>query len=130
MMSPTFPLTDPWTARAMLIVHHLLTFIGLRNPNGRWAYFWSGFGSCLSEFAIIGILWRKVNCHAKGCYRVGLHKVDGTPYITCKKHHPIHPGGGAVSAAQIAEAHALAHKPPAAPDPAESPRSAGSSSGS
>lgn len=67
---------------------------------------------------------RKVNCHAKGCYRVGLHKVDGTPYITCKKHHPVHPGG-AVSA-QIAEAHALAHQPPAEPDPSQSPTSAAS----
>ena len=92
----------------MTFVNDILTFIGVYNPSSRWYLFWGGFGSCLTEFAIVGLVWRKVNCHAKGCYRVGLHKVDGTPYITCKKHHPVHPGSSSISAAQIAEAHAVA----------------------
>ena len=88
------------------VLNDFLTFIGVFNPNSRWYLFWGGFGSCLTEFAIVVVVWRKVNCHAKGCYRVGLHKVDGTPYITCKKHHPAHPGSRPVTADQIAQAHA------------------------
>jgi hypothetical protein len=59
----------------------------------------------LGEFAILGLVWRKVNCHAKGCFRVGLHHVEGTPYIACKKHHPTHPGSRSLTAEQIAQAH-------------------------
>lgn len=84
-----------------------LTFLGLNG--GRWGGFWGGIASDLPELAIFGVLWRKVNCHAKGCYRVGLHHVDGTPYITCKKHHPVHPGNHSITAEQIAQAHAEAH---------------------
>lgn len=84
----------------------LLTFAGL--SGGRWAAFWGGIGSCLSEFAILGLLWRRINCHAKGCLRIGIHHVDGTPYTTCRKHHPDHPGSGAFTAEQIADAHAVA----------------------
>lgn len=91
-----------------MVLDWLLTLVGL--GGGRWAAFWGGIGSCLGEFAILGVLWRKVNCHAKGCYRVGLHHVDGTPYITCKKHHPVHPGTASLTAQQIKEAHAAAHQ--------------------
>jgi hypothetical protein len=103
-----------------MIVNYFLTFIGVFNAGSRWYLFWGGFGSCLGELAIIGLVWRKINCHAKGCYRVGLHRVDGTPYITCKKHHPTHPGSRSVTAEQIAQAHADAQEqavpvnPPAA----------------
>ena len=31
---------------------------------------------------------RKVNCHTKGCWRIGHHPLDGTPYILCRHHHP------------------------------------------
>ncbi len=89
-----------------MTLHWLITFAGL--DGGRWGAFWGGIGSCLSEFAILGLVWRKVNCHAKGCLRVGLHKVDGTPYITCKKHHPVHPDSHALTAEQIAEVHRAA----------------------
>ena len=93
----------------MNILNDILTFIGVDDAGGRWNLFWGGFGSCLTEFAIVAVVWRKVNCHAKGCYRVGLHKVNGTPYITCKKHHPVHPGSKSCTADQIAQAHADAH---------------------
>jgi hypothetical protein len=92
-----------------MIVNYFLTFIGVFNGNSRWYLFWGGFGSCLSELAILGLVWKKINCHAKGCYRVGLHHVDGTPYITCGKHHPTHPGSGPATAEEIADAHAMAH---------------------
>jgi hypothetical protein len=98
----------------MNLVNDFLTFIGVYNGNSRWYLFWGGFGSCLSELAILVVVWRKINCHAKGCYRVGLHHVEGTPYITCGKHHPTHPGSGACTAEQIAQAHADAQTATAA----------------
>jgi hypothetical protein len=91
------------------MINDLLTLFGL-TAGSRWNLFWGGIGSCLSEFAILGIVWHKLNCHAKGCYRVGLHHVDGTPYITCRKHHPVHPGSRAATAEEIAQAHAAANQ--------------------
>jgi len=55
--------------------------------NNYWYGWWSGLGSCLGEFAIVGVIWRKFNCHEKGCYRVGLHHSHSDPYILCRKHH-------------------------------------------
>ena len=64
--------------------------------------FWSGFGSDLGEITLvtavcIGVYTgvRKVNCHTKGCWRIGHHALDGTPYILCKHHHPHVPNQGA-----------------------------------
>jgi hypothetical protein len=67
-----------------------------------WYNFWSGFGSDLGEATLIsavsvGVITglRKVNCHTKGCWRIGHHPLDGTPYILCRHHHPHVPNGGA-----------------------------------
>jgi hypothetical protein len=64
--------------------------------------FWSGFGSDLGEATLISAVSigvytgvRKVNCHTKGCWRIGHHPLDGTPYILCKHHHPNVPNHGA-----------------------------------
>jgi hypothetical protein len=64
--------------------------------------FWSGFGSDLGEATLISAVGigvytgvRKVNCHTKGCWRIGHHALDGTPYILCKHHHPNVPTNGA-----------------------------------
>jgi hypothetical protein len=59
----------------------------------------------LTYFAIFVVAYRKLNCHAQGCWRLGLHHVEGTPYITCRKHHPT----GGATAQGILDAHA-AHK--------------------
>jgi hypothetical protein len=93
----------------MGIWHWLLSITGISGRSTYASNFWGGFGSDLGELAVLGLLWRKVNCHAKGCYRVGLHHVDGTPYITCKKHHPVHPGSAAATAEDIARAHHRSH---------------------
>lgn len=61
------------------------------STTGHWYAFWSGFGSCLSEFSILGLVFHHFNCHARGCWRIGHHKVDGTPYTVCRKHHPTMP---------------------------------------
>jgi acetolactate synthase I/II/III large subunit len=63
--------------------------------------FWSGFGSDLGEATLISAVCvgvytgvRKVNCHTKGCWRIGHHALEGTPYILCKHHHPTCPTVG------------------------------------
>jgi hypothetical protein len=64
--------------------------------------FWSGFGSDLGEATLISAVGigvytgaRKVNCHTKGCWRIGHHVLEGTPYILCRHHHPGVPTKGA-----------------------------------
>ncbi len=64
--------------------------------------FWSGFGSDLGEATLISAVGigvytgvRKVNCHTKGCWRIGHHPLAGTPYILCRHHHPDVPNHGA-----------------------------------
>jgi hypothetical protein len=64
--------------------------------------FWSGFGSDLGEATLISAVGigvytgvRKANCHTKGCWRIGHHALQGTPYILCRHHHPSVPNHGA-----------------------------------
>jgi hypothetical protein len=73
--------------------------------------FWSGFGSDIGEATLITAVGigvytgvRKVNCHTKGCWRIGHHRLDGTPYILCRHHHPDVPTKGA-SHEHILEQH-------------------------
>ncbi len=77
------------------------------HPLRYWGYqFWSGIGSDIGEVAILGgviTLARHVNCHVKGCWRLGGHAVEGTPFRTCRKHHPNIPKS--VTSAYIAERH-------------------------
>jgi hypothetical protein len=75
---------------------------GTDNTSGYWYGWWSGFGG----FTFMGLTatWlhlRRHNCHAKGCWRIGKHPVDGTPYVTCRKHHPTH--NKRVTAQEIAQ---------------------------
>lgn len=69
-------------------MHGLMVFLGLTDPSGPWYLFWSGIVGDLPEFAVFVLVWRRVNCHARGCWRVGLHAVNGTPYRVCRTHHP------------------------------------------
>lgn len=65
----------------------LYHFAGL-SGSGPVYGFWSGSGSDLSELAIVGAViggYRKHNCHWKGCWRIGRHLVDGSPW--CDRHH-------------------------------------------
>lgn len=89
----------------MGVWHWLLNFTGTHIPSSgsQWYNFWSGFGSDIGEFAIIGglvQLLRHYNCHDKGCWRLSRH-VTAKGYKLCKKHvalpeaqlhlHAIHP---------------------------------------
>jgi hypothetical protein len=53
----------------------------------RWYNFWSGFGSDLGEFVIVGAIfswYRRNKCVS--CWRLSHHDVAGTHFRTCHKH--------------------------------------------
>jgi len=83
--------------------------LGLDNGSGCWYLWWSGPGSDLGEFAIVGALfahYRRLTCHVnqpRFCWRPGVHPVAGSPFRTCRKHHPTVPRK--VSAEHIASVH-------------------------
>ena len=120
--TPAFPPDNSgnrsaWLAGVLLlivIVALLIAFIGglrhwfalhtgtLHGGPDVYYNFWSGFGSDLGEATLISAVcvgvytgMRKVNCHTKGCWRIGHHALEGTPYILCKHHHPDVPNRGA-----------------------------------
>jgi hypothetical protein len=80
---------------AEAIVRHVLVFAfdhWIFHPLvGRGYQFWSGIGGGFMDLALCGWLYaflRKHNCHTKGCWRIGRHVVEGTPFVVCRKHHP------------------------------------------
>ena len=88
--------------------------------------FWSGFGSDLGEVTLISAVLvgvytgvRRVNCHTRGCWRIGRHHLDGTPYVLCRHHHPEVPNEGASHAHILGEYHRVRREAAAA---AGSPR--------
>ena len=86
------------------MIHLILHILGVDNVSGPWYGWWSGAGSDLGEIAIAGgliALVRKHNCHVHGCWRVGRHPVEGTPYLVCARHHP----DGPVTHERILAAH-------------------------
>jgi hypothetical protein len=70
---------------------------------GQGYAFTSSLGSTFFIGSFFALAYRKLNCHQDRCWRIGKHKVDGTPYITCKKHHPAIPAK--ITADHIATAH-------------------------
>lgn len=105
-------------------VQHWISHVSGAQPAGTRGYnpvfynWWSGPGSDLGEVTLIGAVlgstamaFRKINCHAKGCPRIGKHAVEGTPYHVCAKHHPDVPDGGA-SVEHIHAHHARAKAGP------------------
>jgi hypothetical protein len=93
--------------------HEFLFGIGATNPSDEQYGFWSGFGSDISEIALLGAMFgvlRHSNCHAERCWRFG-KPVDGTAYRACHKHHPAHLGDKRnVPLEVIRDAHREAHK--------------------
>ena len=75
----------------MSVWHSITDFFGITNEAGPGYGFWSGFGSDLGEFALVGAVigtYRKHMCHVDGCWRIQRHVVEGTPYVVCRRHHP------------------------------------------
>ena len=74
------------------MLHWLRHYFGLDSASGDPYLFWSGAGA---DLAYLGILWalvRKHTCHQPRCWRIGHLPVQGTPYVTCRRHHPNPPG--------------------------------------
>jgi len=88
-----------WVLHARLVGHWLQLHTGTINEPGPYYGFWSGFGSDIAEFSILGAigtglyqLVRKVNCHEPGCWRVGTHPAAGGQFMLCYRHHPDYMG--------------------------------------
>lgn len=79
----------------MILWHWIFHVAGVDNLSGPWYGFWSGLGSDISEFALVGggiALARAHTCHVQGCWRWGKHPAG--IYKFCAKHHPDIPPGG------------------------------------
>jgi hypothetical protein len=84
-----------WILHASPVNHWLAVHTGTVNEPGPYYAFWSGFGSDLAEFSILGAigtgvyqLVKKYNCHEPGCWRVGTHPAAGGQFLLCYRHHP------------------------------------------
>lgn len=91
-----------------MIAYWLLAVTGLTNASGHAYLAWSGVISDFGLFGIIAVgIWhlvlfiRKHRCHVTACRRLGWHPVAGTPYFTCREHHP----DNGITAADIRDAH-------------------------
>ncbi len=65
-------------------------WLGFQAGDGNSApyLFWSGIVGDLALLGAVGLIWRRFNCHVKGCPRVGLRKVPEDDHVVCHKHHP------------------------------------------
>lgn len=73
------------------VQHEIAYWLGLTNGSGPVYLFHSGFGGELVYLSVFGMVYRRLNCHITGCWRIGVHHVEGTPFMTCKSHHPAVP---------------------------------------
>ena len=79
--------------------HWLQVHTGVINEPGPYYGFWSGFGSDLEEFGILGAigaaiyqLVKKYNCHEPGCWRIGQYPAAAGQFLLCYRHHPDYQG--------------------------------------
>jgi hypothetical protein len=84
-----------WIIYASTVNHWLAVHTGTVNESGPYYGFWSGFGSDIAEFGVLGAIgaaiyqvFRKYNCHEPGCWRVGSHPAAGGQFLLCYHHHP------------------------------------------
>ena len=84
-----------WVINGSVVNHWLAVHTGISNLSGAWYGFWSGIGSDLTEFGLIGVvstglyqLVKKYNCHEPRCWRVGTHPAAGAQFLLCYRHHP------------------------------------------
>jgi hypothetical protein len=88
-----------WVLHVHPVNHWLAVHLGIINEPGPYYGFWSGFGSDIAEFGIIGVigtavyqLVKKFNCHEPRCWRVGTHPAAGGQFVLCYRHHPDYQG--------------------------------------
>jgi hypothetical protein len=84
-----------WLQHARLVGHWVQIHTGIVNETGPYYGFWSGFGSDIAEFSILGAtataiytLVKKYNCHEPGCWRIGNHPTADGQFHLCYRHHP------------------------------------------
>lgn len=87
------------------MLHQLAHWLGLTDASGPWYLWWSGIAGDLPMFGALWLLYRRHTCHARRCWRLGLHPVDGTGFTVCRRHHPSHHDPKRYTAARIAQAH-------------------------
>jgi hypothetical protein len=73
-------------ARRRTTMHTIAHILGVDDPSGHWYLFWSGIGADLGEAAALSIIWRRINCHTPGCWRIDLHHTTNGTH--CHRHHP------------------------------------------
>jgi hypothetical protein len=91
--------TTLWVLNGSTVNHWLAVHTGTVDESGPYYGFFSGFGSDLAEFGILGAIataayqqFRKYNCHEPGCWRVGTHPAAGGQFVLCYRHHPDYAG--------------------------------------
>jgi len=84
-----------WILHVSPVDHWLAVHTGTVNEPGPYYGFWSGFGSDIAEFGILGAIAtgvyqtvKKYNCHEPGCWRVGTHPAAAGQFLLCYRHHP------------------------------------------
>ena len=88
-----------WIRHVRAVTDWLQVHTGTVDEPGQYYAFWSGFGSDLAEFGILGAiatavyhLVKKWNCHEPGCWRIGTHPAAGGQFNLCYHHHPDYQG--------------------------------------
>ena len=88
-----------WAINSRQVGSWLQVHTGIINESGPYYGFWSGFGSDIEEFGVLGAitagvysLIRKYNCHEPRCWRIGQHPAAGGQFLLCYRHHPDYQG--------------------------------------
>jgi hypothetical protein len=88
-----------WVIHSRQVNYWFEVHTGTVNEPGPYYGFWSGFGSDLEEFGILGAigaaiyqLVKKYNCHEPGCWRIGQYHAAGGQFKLCYRHHPDYQG--------------------------------------
>lgn len=71
---------------ALYVMANKLGFDSQATPQYGFA---SGIGpmllTAIGMSTLLTGMWHSLNCHEPGCYRIGRHKISGTPW--CNEHH-------------------------------------------
>ena len=86
-----------WVIHFRQAGYWLQVHTGTINEPGPYYGFWSGFGSDIEEFGILGAigagiyqLVKKYNCHEPGCWRIGQHSAAGGQFLLCYRRLRLH----------------------------------------
>lgn len=73
----------------MAVWHFFLHVAGIDDVSSNWYGFWSGFASDIPLFGVFFVVYRRLNCHIDGCWRIQW-RTHGD-HSLCRKHHPADP---------------------------------------